>query len=436
MSSISSRRDFIRRTSLASGALLLTGKTSVRTLSGMDQTAGIPRLISGQQNPLAIAMWDFSWILRHHRYGTFENWEKVLEELAERGYNAIRMDAMPQFVAADSDGAIQEEFRSVKDGWIPSLWGNDYTMSFNPREALMEFLPLCEKTGVKVGLASWFLRHGTSREDIFMEKGGLTRAWSETLSFLKKQQLLDNVIYVDVLNEYPFWHGYDWLKNELNKRSDIEQFKLDNPEANVPDFQPGQDAVNPLKREFYTRFIHQTIGSLKQQFPELEFFASLDSGMRLDQLDMSCFDALDYHIWFAHTGEIPGLGAVSSKDQTQDLRLVNNNLKRYWTENKESLIQWMDGRLAAISEAAEQYDIVCGNTEGWGPIFWYDHPELDWKWVKETAEICTDLALKYDRYKFLCTSNFNHPQFKGIWEDVSWHRKVTSKIKSGKYASD
>ena len=26
----------------------------------------------------------------------------------------------------------------------------------------------------------------------------------------------DNIIYVDLLNEYPFWHGYDWLKKELD----------------------------------------------------------------------------------------------------------------------------------------------------------------------------------------------------------------------------
>ena len=121
--------------------------------------------VSNLKKPLAIAMWDFSWILRHHRYGEFENWDMVLEGLAERGYNAIRIDAMPQYVAADTSGQIDQEFRSVKDGWRPSLWGNDYTMSFRPREALLEFLPKCRKYGIKVGLATWFIQawHGTQR---------------------------------------------------------------------------------------------------------------------------------------------------------------------------------------------------------------------------------------------------------------------------------
>jgi len=30
----------------------------------------------------------------------------------------------------------------------------------------------------------------------------------------------DNIIYVDLLNEYPDCNGYDWLKMELNKRTD------------------------------------------------------------------------------------------------------------------------------------------------------------------------------------------------------------------------
>ncbi len=89
----------------------------------------------------------------------------------------------------------------------------------------------------------------------------------------------------------------------------------------------------------------------------------------------------------------------------------------------------MDHRLTTISGMAAKHEIPCGNTEGWGPIFWYDHPELNWKWVKEAAEVCIDLALKHDNYKFLCTSNFTHPQFTGMWEDISWHQKMTRMIK-------
>ena len=383
--------------------------------------------VSEVKTPLAIAMWDYSWILRHHRFGEFENWDKVLEELAERGYNAIRIDAMPQFVAATKEGKVIDEYRSPKGDWAPSLWGNDFSMDFRPREALQEFLPKCVKYGIKVGLATWFSAHG-AESGIFREEGGLYRAWDETLGFLRKNGLLDNVVYVDLLNEYPFWHGYDWLKNELDKRSDAKQFLLANPNANVPDFEPGENDSR-LRQMFYNKFIDGLICSLKKKYPELAFFASLDSGMALDKINLDNFDALDYHLWFAHNGSIPGLGQIASKDISQDLRVIYKDMYSYWTENKTTLVHWIEQRITAIAAAAARNGIVCGNTEGWGPIFWYDHPDLGWDWVKESADICVDLAKKHEQYKFICTSNFTHPQFQGMWEDVRWHQEITRRIR-------
>ena len=423
------RRDFIKKVSLGAGAIALSGITDDTFISDLAAFTEKVR-VSNLKKPLAIAMWDFSWILRHHRYGEFENWDMVLEGLAERGYNAIRIDAMPQYVAADTAGNVDQEFRSIKDGWRPSLWGNDYTMTFRPREALLEFIPKCYKYGIKVGLATWFIRHGTERKDIFLEEGGLLRAWDETLAFLKTNNMLENVIYVDLLNEYPNWHGYDWFKNKMNSLSDLNQLKLNNPEANLPEAGSLAKQGNDLQQKFYNEFINTLITTLKSKYPDLDLFASLDSGMDLDRIDLSAFNAMDYHIWFAHTDRIPGLKEVNAIDQTLDYRKAYAGLISYWNENKKMLIDWMDGRLTDISATASKHKIVCGNTEGWGPIFWFDHPELDWKWVKESGDICVDLARKHENYRFLCTSNFTHPQFKGIWEDIKWHKNITSRIKS------
>ena len=422
------RRSFIKTASLAAGMFTLPDFQGIPGLHSSMKPETDKIRVSQLKKPVAIAMWDFSWILRHHRYGEFENWDYVLEGLAERGYNAIRIDAMPQFVARDTSGTSEAEFRSVKNGWSPSLWGNDYTMSFRPREALLEFLPECKKYGIKVGLATWFMQHGTSRKDIFREEGGLLRAWKETLSFLNSNGLLDNVIYVDLLNEYPNWHGYDWLKKNMNRLSGLEQFKLDNPEANVPDQVISGSNANKEQQKFYNDFIRSLIKSLKADYPDMDFYASLDSSMNLDRIDLSSFGALDYHIWFAHSGKVPGLDKVGSRDQSQDYRQVYSELLNYWNSNKESLVKWMEGRLNDISAAAASNNIVCGNTEGWGPISWFDHPELGWEWVKESAEVCVDIAKSHSNYKFLCTSNFTHPQFKGMWEDVKWHQKITAKI--------
>jgi hypothetical protein len=424
------RREFLKSSVLAGSAVLSASITGCNKVSKPGKDV-VSVSISREPGRLAIAMWDFSWILRHHRYGEFENWEQVLEELSERGYNAIRMDAVPQFIATFADGSVKESFRCVKDGWKPSLWGNDYTTTIRPREALLEFLPLCRKYGIRVGLASWFLPLGSGREDIFMEDGGLYRAWLETLNFLDEHGLLNDILYVDLLNEYPFWHGYDWLKKELDDRNDVRIFRLNNPEANIPDFENKADEkFNPLQQLFYKKFANELIVKLKDHFPNLDLFVSLDSGMKLNDMDISEFSALDYHIWFAHHGSIPGLNEIGSRDQGLDLKKIYGELTGYWGGNSKMLIQWMAGRLQTISETATKHGIPCGNTEGWGPISWFDHPELEWDWVKSSAEICVDLALQYENYKFLCTSNFTHPQFRGIWNDLNWHRQITGRIRS------
>ena len=429
------RRIFIRNTTVAAGASVLLPSTilNAKALSGelMDESS-INLPISKIKKPLAIAMWDFSWILRHHKYGEFFDWDKALDGLAERGYNAIRMDAMPQFIASTKKGEIIEEFRSPKKDWIPALWGNDYSMNFRPREALLEFLPKCKKYGIRVGLAAWFLSHG-NKLDILNEDGGLLRAWTETLDFLQKNNLLDdNIVYVDLLNEYPDCNGYDWMKVELNKRTDAKKFILNNPNAHLPqNFEPKEND-NRLYIKFYNDYANELIGKLKKRYPNLDYFTSFHTWSGLENLELTNYAALDFHVWFHHN---PAIGkfvdaAVNLGNIDRDIRMDYRNLMSCWKENKANLVEWIDKSITSVAHKSRDYGIVCGNTEGWGPIGWYDHPDLSWDWVKESAEICIDLAKKHNEYKFICSSNFTHPQFRGLWEDVKWHQKITQIIKS------
>ena len=428
------RREFIRNTAIAgSAALALPGSMLAGNGNpGVKELKSNVKLpISKIDKPLAIAMWDFSWILRHHKYGEFEDWDKALEGLAERGYNAIRMDAMPQFVAADKNGKISEEFRATKKDWTPALWGNDYSMSFRPREALLEFLPKCKKYGIRVGLASWFLSHGNNLE-ILNEDGGLQRGWTETLEFLKKNNLLDdNIVYVDLLNEYPDCNGYDWMKAELNKRSDAKKFILNNPNAHLPqNFEP-REKDKRLYIKFYNDFANDLIANLKLKFPGFDYYTSFHTWSGLETLELTNYGALDFHVWFHHNSKIGKLidATVNTANIDRDIRLDYSKLMAFWKENKTEMINWIDVIIGAVAGKAKEYGIVCGNTEGWGPIGWYDHPDLSWDWVKESAEICVGLAKKHNEYKFICSSNFTHPQFKGLWEDVKWHRRITDTIK-------
>jgi len=105
-------------------------------------------------------------------------------------------------------------------------------------------------------------------------------------------------------------------------------------------------------------------------------------------------------------------------------------MQSYWQQNKQTLIAWADSELKLRADVAKANNLTCGNTEGWGAIIWNEHPALDWQFIKEAGDICADLSVKHG-FKFICTSNFTHPHFPGIWTDVKWHRNITNRIKLG-----
>lgn len=175
------------------------------------------------QNPLAITMWDSSWIRRRYKGAGFENWDKVLDELVERGYNAVRIDVFPHLIAKAPDGTLVEVFKDPP-GTFPhflgmAAWGNEYTIYINPRKSAVEFIRKCQDRDVFVGLSTWFKPTDDRRNDQIQGAQELIRVWDETIAFLDENKCLDNVIYVDILNEYPIGNCFSWLSMTLDTMS-------------------------------------------------------------------------------------------------------------------------------------------------------------------------------------------------------------------------
>jgi hypothetical protein len=284
-----------------------------------------------------------------------------------------------------------------------------------------------------VALSSWFTNHNTGPRGIFSEEGGALRAWTETLQFLQKNDLLDdNVIYIDLLNEYPKYHGFDWFKKEMNARGNADHFKLNNPTAFIPDNleMTKGNGYNALQQQFVNDFGNDLIRKLKQRFPQYPYQLSVTYTTPLESVDLSQFGTLDYHLWFTAAADIPHWRALGGIDQSKDNRPAFAELQTFWKEKKGEMTRWMDKAITGVAQRAKQHKITAGNTEGWGPVGWLDHPDLNWNWVKEAGDIAIELAKQHDTYRYLCSSNFTHPQFRGIWEDVKWHKKITSRIKA------
>ena len=86
------------------------------------------------EQPVAIAMWYVSWLWRRYPGGGFEDWDRALDELEERGYNAVRIDAFPHLVARDRDG------RSVDVFHVPA-----YLSEFARTESALGRLPTADE---------------------------------------------------------------------------------------------------------------------------------------------------------------------------------------------------------------------------------------------------------------------------------------------------
>jgi hypothetical protein len=310
-------------------------------------------------------------------------------------------------------------------------------MKSRPRDALIEFLTKCKQRNIFIGLSTWFLGHGTQNNMEVQSQEDFVRVWNEVLEFIDGQGLMDFVIYVDLLNEYPLWHGLEWFKNEMNIRGDQKLFRENNPDANVPDdhFEIIKErGYTALQVEFFQNFIDNTITSLKEKWKGLRFFASFPGGANIYSVDISRFDALDPHYWFDYHADFnkqTGLKDLHMFRSEKQLHFEENYKKviEYWEKNKPGLTDWMEGRIIQAADLGKKYNIPVGNTEGWGAVFWQDHPLTGWEFIKEAAEVSVNLALKHD-YKFICTSNFTHPQFRGMWRDVKWHQEITTRITS------
>ena len=75
-------------------------------------------------HPLAITMWDFSWIERRWDGAGFEDWNAALDGVKERGYDAVRIDAFPHLLSQ----APEKEWlllcrRGGEKQLLPSLGG-------------------------------------------------------------------------------------------------------------------------------------------------------------------------------------------------------------------------------------------------------------------------------------------------------------------------
>ncbi|NBE93376.1 cellulase [Nonomuraea sp. KC401] len=353
----------------------------------------------------AITMWDFSWLERRWPGAGYEDWDRALDELLVRGYDAVRIDPYPHLVAAGP-----ERSWSLVPIWDQNDWGAPGPVEVRVLPELTDFVERCARRGIAVALSSWFRPEttGTALAAIRTPQD-LARVWTATLDALAAAGLLDSLLYVDLCNEFPMPLWAPWLGRE------------DTPSRREPEMR---------------RWMTEALSALRQAHHGLPYcfsFATELPGWREE--DVSMHDLLEPHVWMSH-GEVSEFFDDVGYDLDNcafDPRQWANMAAHGERVYRGKPAHWAGKLRAAVHEMAE-WSRTSGKplvtTEAWAVINYKDWPAADWGWVKELCEIGVYEALTTRRWAAVCTSNFCGPQFHGMWADVAWHQRLTTAIRS------
>ncbi len=381
-------------------------------------------------NPVAITMWDFSWLERRWPGAGYEDWDLALSELAERGYDAVRIDAYPHLVAADPEGTWD-----LLPCWNQQDWGAQSVVTVTPLPQLIEFITAARRHGIRVALSSWYREDRDNTRMTIRDPQALGQIWLRTLEHLERANLLDTVLYVDLCNEFCLAPCSPWLTSErllrrLARRRPPENMSL-------------RDLVEPQPSRtecWVVSWMAESIGVLRDRYPELPFtFSFCDELTTWAEQDVSALDVLEPHIWmssneYSDFDERVGYG-YQTFESTGYENLVAH-ARRTYEEDRDHFDSTLFRSIDNVADWSRATQLPLYTTECWAVTDWKDWPGLQWDWVMDVNARAVEYAAATGRWAGIATSNHCGPQFVGMWREVEWHQRLTKLIKSAPMETD
>ncbi len=367
-----------------------------------------------------IAMWDYSWLNGHYEGGPFADYDKVMDELLERGFNTVRIEAFPWIV-----GRLERPEETVTILGQPlANWGPcDRDRPHAVALELAEFMQVAKRKGLYVILSTWGKccpEYPEKSPDAFWP------VWEKTLSFLAERDLLSHVLYVDLDQEFPYFSAHQAALDALAG-------------APAPTGQGDADAMaaagqrrkqrglgwNELQLDYVENLFNSSMAHFQRRHPALRFTISLTSfWSECRLLNLKSFDVLELHCW-VHGQKFDNRTGFHElvKDRGQrDYRDYQRRLDETLRAMRPMLLHEMHQRLAMAAAWGTELSVPVTTSEAWGPWWHMDDPALRWDWLREWCAECNALA---GQYGFWGSTpwNFCHPYW-SHWKDIGWYRDV------------
>lgn len=362
-------------------------------------------------HPIAIAMWDFSWLERRWPGAGYEDWDLALDELKERGYDAVRIDAYPHLVASDPER--EWELLPV---WNQHDWGSPAPISVAVQPALNQFIEKCAERDIKVVLSTWFRQDvGETRMNIRSPQD-LGDAWRKTLHSIAEAGLLESILYVDLCNEWPLPLWAPFLMRQIEGAS-AER----GPSRTLPEVRG---------------WMAQSIAVVREAYPNLDFCFSFSTELDTwQEQDVSFMDLLEPHIWMVQTEwsdfiKRIGYDLENANFDPGGYDILARNAEPMYRKDPDYWKARLKSGIDLMAEWSRRSGKPLITTECWAVVLYKDWPMLNWGWVKELCEFGVREASGTGRWIALSTSHFCGPQFVGMWRDVAWHKGLTDLIRS------
>lgn len=166
---------------------------------------------------LTISLWDFSWYTQAGPGEPFEDLDRAFSETVERGYNTIRICAMPHLLFGDHDldpANLRIAQMAQGVGWATRWYNVRGSVVVDGRARLLELFSSARRHGVVVIVSSWEYQQSPAFSeddhwyrslesvppaDRFLD---LARCLERLVGFLRDADRLDRrIAYLEIHNE-------------------------------------------------------------------------------------------------------------------------------------------------------------------------------------------------------------------------------------------